>query len=137
MPKIVFLNKFLKQKLRHLKWKGSTFKIKYIKGIVSRDFRPPFFFMIRTYLLSRPQINRLKYFQIQIRFRGDIQIFKKLRGVHPTEESDSTVCIIPRSQTSRCASFRGVMKTKHLKKLRSVHPTAESDSVVCITPRSQ
>ena len=43
---------------------------------------------------SRPLINRLKYFRILFRFRRDIRILKKLRGVHPTAESDSAVCII-------------------------------------------
>ena len=61
----------------------------------------------------------------------------RLRGVHHPAESDSAVCIIPRSQTPRCASHCGVMKTKHLKELSGVHPTAESDSAVCIIPRSQ
>ena len=75
---------------------------------------------------SGPLINRLKYFRIRFRFRRDIRIFKKLCGVHPTAESDSAVCITPRSQT------------------RGVHHTTESSdeefsksSGVCITPRSQ
>ena len=57
--------------------------------------------------------------------------------MHPTGESDSTVCIIPQSQTPRCATHRGA-------KLRSVHHTTESrvptfskNSVVCIPLRSQ
>ena len=61
----------------------------------------------------------------------------KFRGVHPTAEPSSPVCIIPRSQgyqlsqkTPLCASHRGV-------KLCSVHPTAESSSAVCILPLSQ
>ena len=66
-----------------------------------------------------PLISRLKYFWIQFRFCRDIQIFK-----------NSTVCIPPWSQTSRCASYRRV-------RLRSVHPTAESSSAVCISPQSQ
>ena len=66
----------------------------------------------------------------RFRFHRDIWIFKKLCSVHPIAESDSVVCIIPRSQTPRCAAHRGV-------KLRGVHSTAESSSVVCITPRSQ
>ena len=88
-----------------------------VKGCVSRDFRPTFFFMIGT--KSRPLINRLKYFRIRFRFRQDIQILKKLRSVHPTTESDSAVfiavCITPRShenkaseKTLRCASHGGV-----------------------------
>ena len=81
-----------------------------LQGSVSRDFRPPVFF--HDLNPSGPLINRLKYFRIRFRFRRDIQILKKLRGVHP-------------------------MKTKHLKKLCGVHPTAESDSAVCIIPRSQ
>ena len=36
---------------------------------------------------SGPLINRLKYFRIRFRFRRDIQIFKKLSGVHHTAES--------------------------------------------------
>ena len=59
-------------------------------------------------------------------FKGQIEFISTL---HPTAESDSAVCIIPRSQTPRCASYRGVG-------LRGVHHTEESDSAVCITPRS-
>ena len=71
-------------------------------------------------------INMLKYFQILFRFHLDIRIFKKktpqctlycrvsLRGVHHTVESDSVVCIIPRSQTLGCALHRLVKKTKYL-----------------------
>ena len=97
---------------------------------------------------SGPLINRLKYFRIQFRFRPDIQILKKLRGVHPTflrcaahcgiklcsvhhtaESSNhnflknSVVCIPQQSQTSRCTSPQGV-------KLRGVHHTLESSSAV-------
>ena len=43
----------------------------------------------------------------------------RLRGVLPTAESDSAVCITPLSQAPRCASYHGV-------KLRRVHHTAES-----------
>ena len=43
---------------------------------------------------------------------------KKFRGVHPTAESDSAVCITPRSQAPQ-------------------HHTAESSSAVCIIPRRQ
>ena len=53
-------------------------------------------------------INRLKYFLIRFRFRRDIRIFKKLHGVHPTTESDSALCIIPRSRAPWCASHSGV-----------------------------
>ena len=77
---------------------------------------------------SGPLINRLKYFRIRFPFRRDIQLFKKLCGVHHTKESsstvcvkkkylkNSTVCIILWSQTPRCPSyhgvrFRGVMHT--------------------------
>ena len=125
------------------------------KGSVSRDFRPSFFFIIRK--PSRPLKNRLKYFEIWFRFHRDIQIFKKLRGVHHTMMSSSTVCIIPRSQTLLCASYREVklpgVHPTHEVKLRSVMHTAESgdqkffktlrcashcgsDSAVCIPPRS-
>ena len=86
---------------------------------------------------SGPLINRPKYFRIQLRFCQDIQIFKKLRGVHPTAESDSAVCCIRRSQALRCASHRRV-------KLGCVHHTVESsdekfskNSEVCIPLWSQ
>ena len=49
----------------------------------------------------------------------------RLRGVHPTIESDSAVCIPPLSQALRCASH-------HWVRLRGVHPTTESDFVVSI-----
>ena len=78
----------------------------------------------------KPLINSLKYFRIQFRFCRDIQIFKKLCGVHHTVESSSTVCIILWSQAPRCALYHGV-------KLRGVHPTGESSSAACITPWSQ
>ena len=107
-----------------------------------------FFFMIRT---------RLKYFCIWGRFCRDIQIFKKLRGVLPTTETDSAVSNIPRSpqwaaprgelhpgvsctpwsQAPLYASHCGV-------KLCSVHHTTESsdeqfskNSVVCIPTQNQ
>ena len=107
---------------------------------------------------SRPLINRLKYFRIWFRFRRDILILKKLRGVHSTLESDSTVCITPQSQTPRCVShlrdkLHGVHHTAEssdhifLKKstvciphsvcIIPPPPPAESDSAVCIIPRSQ
>ena len=86
---------------------------------------------------SGPLIDRLKSFQNGFRFRRDIKIFKILRGVHPTLESDSAVCITAQSQALRCASHCGV-------KLRGVHHTAKSsdeqfskNSAVCISPRSQ
>ena len=50
----------------------------------------------------------------------------RLRGVHHSAESDSAVCITPRSQALRCASLRGVKGTNFLK-----------NSAVCILPRSQ
>ena len=105
--------------------------------------------------------KKKKYFRIRFRFHRYIRIFKKLRGVHPTVEFDSEVCITPRSQTPLCALYRGVKLrgvqlcipprsqaprcashrrvkwSKYLEKLRSVHLTADSDSAVCITPLSQ
>ena len=117
----------------------------------------------------RHLINRLKYFQIRCRFCRYIQIYKssavciilqsqalrcssyrrvKFRGVNPTKESSSAVCLTPwsqviksfffnfavcislRSRTPRCASFRRV-------ELNGVHHTADSDSALCITPRSE
>ena len=97
-----------------------------LKGVCHEIFDLHFFHDLNP---SRPLINRLKYFRIRFRFRRDIWIFKKLHGVHPTAESDSTVCVIPGSQTLQCASYRGV-------RLLGVHHTADSDSLVCITPRS-
>ena len=47
-----------------------------------------------------------------------------------TNQSDSAVCITPRSRAPQCASLRGV-------KLRSVHHTEELSSAVCITLQSQ
>ena len=79
--------------------------LSFLKGSVSRVFRPSFFYDSN---LSRPLINRLKYFRIRFPFHRDIRIFK-----------NSVVCIPPRSQTPRCASYRGV-------KLHGVHHTAES-----------
>ena len=78
---------------------------------------------------SMPVINSVKYFIIWFQFWQDILIFKKLIGVHCasyrrvqlcdvhyTEESDSAMCIILRSQTLRCDAHHGAMKTKYLKK---------------------
>ena len=76
---------------------------------------------------SGPLINRLKYFLIRFRFRQDIRIFEKLRGVHPNAESSSAVCIITQSQGYQLSQ----------KQLSGVHPTAESSSAVCFQPRSQ
>ena len=87
------------------------------KSHVSRDFRPLFVFYDLN--PSGPLINRIKYFWIRFRFHWDIQIFKKLLSVHHTAESSSAVCIIPRSQAPRCASYPGV-------RLRSVHHITES-----------
>ena len=50
-----------------------------LKGSVSQDFQPTFFHDSNP---SRPLINRRIYFRIRFRFRRDIRIFKKLRGVH-------------------------------------------------------
>ena len=49
---------------------------------MSRDFWPPVFHDSNP---SRPLINRLKNFRIRFRFHRDIWIFKKLRGVHPSQ----------------------------------------------------
>ena len=99
----------------------------YLKGSVSQDFQPPFFYNSNP---SRPLINRLKYFRIQFQFPRDIRIFKKLWGVHPSAESSSDVCILPCSQGLRCASHRRL-------KLCSVLPTGESSCTVGFPPRSQ
>ena len=89
---------------------------------------------------TRSLISRLKYFRIWFQFCRDIQILKKLHSVHPTAESYSAVCIIPRSQAQRCASHRGVkLGCVHHRgvKLSGVNPTAESDFAVCIKPLSR
>ena len=112
------------------KWLNELKELSTLKEVCHKIFNLHFFHDSNP---SGPLINRVKYFQIQCWFCRDIKIFKtsrvKLRGVHHTVESDFAVYIIPRSQTPRCASYRGV-------RLRSVHHTAESDSSVCITPQS-
>ena len=102
-----------------------------IKGSLSRDFLP-YFHELNP---SGSLIN--SYFRILFRFRRDIGIFKKLCGVHYSEESASAVSIIPRSQTLRCASHCCVKKTKYLKKLCGVQNIVESNSGMCITPLCQ
>ena len=132
------------QKLYRFYWSGFTtqlvggiyFVFPFFKGSVSRNFWPPFFSWFEP-IYSRPLINRLKYFWIRFRFPRDIQIFKKHCGVHPTAESDSTVCVIPRSLTLQCASHCGVKWSKFFEKLCGVHPTAKSNSAVYIPPWSQ
>ena len=85
-----------------------------------KHFRPVFF---HDSNLSRPLINRLKYLQIRCWFCLDIRSFRKLRGVHvhPTAESNSLVCITPRSQAPQFAAHRWV-------KLCSVLTTMESSA---------
>ena len=99
---------------------------KIIKGVCHEIFDLHFFHDLNP---SRPLINRLKYFRTRFRFHQDIQIFKKLRSVHPTVESSSVVCIPPLSQAPSCASHHGVKKSKFLKKLCGVQ--------LCIPLRSQ
>ena len=68
----------------------------WLKGVCHEIFALHFFHDSNP---SRPLINRVKYCWIWFRFRWDIQIFKKLRGVHPpTAESNWTL----RSQTEHC-----------------------------------
>ena len=106
-------------------------------------------------------INRLKYFRIRFDFADKFEfwsnsgvcisprsqtkcLYKKIRGVHHTAESDSAVCIIPRIQTAQCVTYRwdwlrGVHHTAGSreqnfyikKKIRGVHHTAKSNSAVC------
>ena len=97
----------------------------YLKGVCHEMFDLHFFHDSNP---SRPLINRLKYFRLLLQFQRDIRIKKK---------KNSAVCIPLRSQTRRCASYRGV-------KLRGVHHTTESsdekfskNSAVCISLRSQ
>ena len=47
-------------------------KLQDLKGAVSRDFQPLFFFHESN--PSGPLINRLKWFFLKIRFREDIRI---------------------------------------------------------------
>ena len=114
-----------------LPYQSRQYRKSMVKGSVSRYFRPPFFSRFEPIQAPDKQAKIFSnWFSISLRYSN----IKKLRHVHPTAESDSVVCIIPRSQTPRCDAHHGVIKTKHLKKLRGVHPTAESDSVVCIIP---
>ena len=92
-----------------------------LKGSVLRDFWAPFFHDLNP---SRPLINMLKYFRIRFRFRWYIRILKKLRGVHHTAESSTSVCIISLSQAPRCTSHHRVKWFL-------------TNSAVCIPPRSR
>ena len=115
-----------------IKWANSQ-PCPFLKGVCHKIFDIHFFHDSNP---SRPLIKRLENFRIRFQFHRDIWIFKKLRGVHhtgessdlkffitprcashrgvrlcgvhPTAESSYTVCIIPRSLTSRCASHCGV-----------------------------
>ena len=112
-------------------------------GSVSRDFVPLYFSWFKPIWDSE---NRLKNFWILIRFGQDIQFcFRnsavytshrgvRLRSVHHNTESNSTVCIIPRSQTLRCAPHRRVRKP-HISK--TPFASAELSSMVCISSWSR
>ena len=76
-----------------------------LKGVCHEIFNLHFFHDSNP---SGPRINRLKYFLILFQFRRDILIFKKLRGVWHTAESDSAVRNTPWSQAPRSATHRGV-----------------------------
>ena len=109
-----------------------------LKGSVLRDFWAPFFHDLNP---SRPLINMLKYFRIRFRFRWYIRILKKLRGVHHTAESSTSVCIISLSQAPRCTSHHRVkwfltnsaVCIPPRAELRAVHYTSGSDSTVWCT----
>ena len=67
-------------------------------------------------LFSRPLIKRLKYFQSRFQYRSNFKKAPpcashhgvKLHSVHHPARSIYAVCIIPHSQTLRCASHQGV-----------------------------
>ena len=90
-----------------------------LKGVCHEIFDLHFF---HDWNPSRPLIYRLKYsiFEFGFDFAEIFEFIKKLHGVHPSAKSSSAVCITPRCQASRCASYHGV-------KLRCVHHTAESN----------
>ena len=62
----------------------------YVKGSVSRDFRPIFFFHESN--PAGPLINRLKCFQLFFRFSRDIRSQSCLRGVQHTTKSPIFFC---------------------------------------------
>ena len=92
-----------------------------LKGVCYGIFELHFFHDLNP---SRPLINMLKYFRIQFRFRWYIRILSKLRGVHHTAESSTSVCIISLSQAPRCTSHHRVKWFL-------------TNSAVCIPPRSR
>ena len=100
------------RELKEVYWKPNP-----LKGVGHEIFYLPFFFLIRTHL------GPMKYFRIWFWFRRDIRSQSCLRGVHPSAEMISAVCIPLRSATYRRDHLRGVQHT------------AEIISAVCITPR--
>ena len=60
-------------------------------------------------------------------------MFQKLCSVFHTASSDSAGCIIPRSQSPRCASHHGVKNTQNPKRFWGI----ESISAMCITFANQ
>ena len=59
-------------------------------------------------------------------------MFKKLRGVHPTAESSSAVCIIPRSQGYQNQNTVHKIFSKHIgwQKEKQILSTLEHPSVL-------
>ena len=108
--KLLFYNRMMSAVWKYKLFKNVT-HISTLKGSVSRDFRPPVFFMRRI-------INRLKYFRIRFKFRQDILSQSCLGGVQHTTEIISAVC-------------KGV---HHTMKMIFVH-TTETISAVCNPPQ--
>ena len=90
-----------------------------IKGSVSQDFRPQFFFQDSN--PSGPLTNSLKYFRFLFRFSREIRSHSDLRGVHHTAKMISAVCIIPLWWSPRCASHcRDKLHTSGMKSKSSL-----------------
>ena len=96
---------------------SATVQCTYLKGVCHKIFYLHFFHDSNT---SRPLIKRLNISEFGFDFAGIFRIFKKLTVA---------VCIIPRSQTPHCISYRRV-------RLWGGLHIPESDSAVCITLRS-
>ena len=108
---IFFTSKFFeKMKLKDVAstktWKTDTFESVWLCGVHLAVCIPP---RSQGHQISQKTLGCPSHRRV------------KLRGVLPTAESDSKVCITPLSQAPLCASYRGV-------KLRGVHHTVESKS---------
>ena len=82
-PTIVYMYivQYIRQHSQSSNMQAFSFSNDQHKGCVSRDFWALFFHDLNP---SGPLTNRLNHFRIFFRFRRDIQIFKKRRGVYHT-----------------------------------------------------